>query len=617
MESEHRALDDTKLSIELFCRYISEISTLRWSNINLWHHASLRDSSGMISTLLSITERSENSSAFTLPLSYNRSESLSRKYPEFRNSTIHPHTIVSLSGRSDEEREQIEASLAISSPLLILTPNKKQCDSLAKSLKNEWYTPHIYKDQANFCSIEMLSYWLNREIWNRKESIFIIKLTSWILETQTWLLDELKYYWDERSFMELFRSDTSEMNPFFDRQRQESQNTDILIADLSAGNIESESIIPGEHSLIVRDVMWMEDAIRRKKSHHISFRELFSLSEWLSERTLQEDLITGFSILSDIYRSVPERPKWAEEFPPGDFGETYLITQKNLWHTWYAWLILATEKLKWAKNQLKLISTQNPIERQNKEKLEKYLDILIRISLVEDTNLSIILSILPEDTKISFIPRDVHEDIQGIISSQSGKKNTLLGYGIANSANKAFLERECGIFGEITGKAREKILTSGKQVSLPWEKNVILTTSIKHARMLAREFQWKQDIKNIYTQGISGGKGKMLSLFQHAKEKSLLIGIINTWIDEGELWKTADVVIVAKVPFDPPTDTYFLARTVGMKNNFEEYSSPIAINTLNTLIGRIHSTNEKTTIIAIDDRLQTMNWWQSMKECLL
>lgn len=79
--------------------------------------------------------------------------------------------------------------------------------------------------------------------------------------------------------MELFRSDTSEMNPFFDRQRQESQNTDILIADLSAGNIESESIIPGEHSLIVRDVMWMEDAIRRKKSHHISFRELFSLSE--------------------------------------------------------------------------------------------------------------------------------------------------------------------------------------------------------------------------------------------------------------------------------------------------------------------------------------------------
>ncbi len=91
----------------------------------------------MISTLLSITERSENSSAFTLPLSYNRSESRSRKYPEFRNSTIHPYTIVSLSGRSDEEREQIEASLAISSPLLILTPNKKQCDSLAKSLKNE------------------------------------------------------------------------------------------------------------------------------------------------------------------------------------------------------------------------------------------------------------------------------------------------------------------------------------------------------------------------------------------------------------------------------------------------------------------------------------------------
>ena len=28
MISEHRALDDTKLSMELFCRYLSEISTL-------------------------------------------------------------------------------------------------------------------------------------------------------------------------------------------------------------------------------------------------------------------------------------------------------------------------------------------------------------------------------------------------------------------------------------------------------------------------------------------------------------------------------------------------------------------------------------------------------------
>ena len=63
---------------------------------------------------------------------------------------------------------------------------------------------------------------------------------------------------------------------------------------------------------MIRDVMWMEDAVRRKKSHHISFKELLFLSESMihnGNAHLGEDLIIGFSIISDIYRSVPERPK--------------------------------------------------------------------------------------------------------------------------------------------------------------------------------------------------------------------------------------------------------------------------------------------------------------------
>ncbi len=617
MESEHRALDDTKLSLELFCRYLSEVSALWWLHLNLWHHASVRDQSGMISTLLSITEKSENISKFELLFSSSRDASSSSNLKYMRKLSSDPYTIVSLSGDMDEEIWQVESSLSIARPLLILTPNKRQSNSLENSLRKKWYTTSIHKDQGNFCSIEMLSHWLERDSWNRKESIFIIKITSWVLETKTGLLDELKYYGDERSFMELFRSDISEVNHFFDRQRQESEKADILIADLFLENIESESLMPWEHSLIVRDVMWMEDVVRRKMSNHISFKELFSLSESLEESDIIEDLITGFSIIADIYRSVPDRPKWESELPPGDFGETYLISQKDLWHRWYTWLILAIEKLKWAKEQLEQREIQNPLDRKNQEKLKKYINILTRISLIEDANISILISIMPEDTKISFIPRDVRRSIQAIISSQSSKSNTFLWYGINNTASKAFLERECGLFGDIQGQAHPKILIVQKQLSLDWEKIVILTTSMKHARMLANEFKGKHSIKNIYAQGISGGKGKMLSLFKGAKDKSLLIGIIDTWIDEGDIWDFVDIVILAKVPFDPPTDPYFLARTIGMKNNFEEYSSPIAINILNTLIWRIHRSNPKTVILCTDERLQNMNWGQSMKEHLL
>ena len=106
----------------------------------------------------------------------------------------------------------------------------------------------------------------------------------------------------------------------------------------------------------------------------------------------------------------------------------------------------------------------------------------------------------------------------------------------------------------------------------------------------------------------------MISLFQGEREKVVLIGLIDTWIDESDLWACTDEVIIAKVPFDPPTDPYFLARTVGMKNNFEEYSTPIAISTINTLIGRIRIAHKNAVVYCIDERITTMNWGIMMRE---
>ena len=79
----------------------------------------------------------------------------------------------------------------------------------------------------------------------------------------------------------------------------------------------------------------------------------------------------------------------------------------------------------------------------------------------------------------------------------------------------------------------------------------------------------------------------MLSIFSKNIDQTILIGIIDTWRDEYALWQIAKHIIIAKLPFDPPTDPYFLARTVGMVNNFSEYSEPIVTIRLNTLIDRI------------------------------
>jgi len=96
--------------------------------------------------------------------------------------------------------------------------------------------------------------------------------------------------------------------------------------------------------------------------------------------------------------------------------------------------------------------------------------------------------------------------------------------------------------------------------------------------------------------------------FSDSLDKSVLIGLIDTWRDDLDLWKVARQVIVSKVPFDPPTDSYFLAKTSGMTDNFSLYSQPLALIRLNLLIGRIMSVSNISHIFCADSRLQETIW---------
>ncbi|MBP9812624.1 hypothetical protein KBC86_04525, partial [Candidatus Gracilibacteria bacterium] len=65
------------------------------------------------------------------------------------------------------------------------------------------------------------------------------------------------------------------------------------------------------------------------------------------------------------------------------------------------------------------------------------------------------------------------------------------------------------------------------------------------------------------------------------------------------------------------SDPTYLARTVGMSNNFELYSIPLAIHTINMLIGRAKSANSEIDIFLCDEKLTTMNWGKNMVRDLL
>jgi DNA polymerase III epsilon subunit family exonuclease len=609
MESEHRALDDTKLSIELFCKYLTDITYLRWKNLNLWHHIKKQDRSWSIRKLLEITEMSHEWEVFILWVPETKEEKKTNTISEDSNAC--DINLLSLSGNPQEELTMIEDEIKKTWSLIILTPSKKQSSFFDTILKNQWYKSAIHKNKENFCSVEMIAYWLSLETLGRKESIFLLKLTTWIWETLTGLIDELKYYGDERSFIEVFRSDNEEKNYFYEKYKNDLLSAEIVFSDFWTENIEKFPLISKPHSLIVRDIIWSEDLIRKSKSIHISIKELFNSVESIEnlDTSTIDDLITGISMISDIYTSTPERPLGEKEFPPGEFWETYLITQRNIWHKWQKWLIFWTNKILEGIKKLSFLQAKNPQERRNIQKLLSSLQILIKTSLIEDINTSIILSISQEDTKISFIPKDIRSVMTNILKNQWWKHIIITWYGLLWNETKKFLENECSISTEIVFPEWEKsLLKVAQKPSMEWEKIVILTTSTKHIRVLVNEYKGKYGIDTIFGQGISWGKWKMLSLFLKSQKKTLLIGLIDSWIDEMELWKSVDTVIIGKIPFDPPTDPYFLARTVWMKNNFEEYSTPIALSIINTLIGRITYINPKAQIHCTDERLLTMNW---------
>jgi hypothetical protein len=136
-----------------------------------------------------------------------------------------------------------------------------------------------------------------------------------------------------------------------------------------------------------------------------------------------------------------------------------------------------------------MLSHANPIEQKQIKNLKEEISLLIDISRIERENTSIIVSITELDTRISYIPRDVRDDIDKMIRMQSGDENTLLGYGIGSIETLTFLEKECGISGSLARGCEEHVMQIKKQLDITSNKTVILTTSTKHIRMLVNELK--------------------------------------------------------------------------------------------------------------------------------
>jgi DNA polymerase III epsilon subunit family exonuclease len=614
--SEHRALDDTKLSMNLFFYYLWELAKIWEPYISLWQYARSKDESMQIDTLLSLIWNQAKSESWNHSLLESREKILVEQTASSKSGST---LFKSLSPIWDDEKNIITQA-AQEGKVLLLTSSKKQTLWLSEKLSPE-FTLSTLRERSSYISVKMISAWLEKPKWKRKETILIIRLIHWLLETKTSCLDELKWYGEENSYRFLFQLGSDEETYFTERERKFQNDAKILITEQYNRDLKDWPVVSSIHTCIIRDVCELEKWLRYRDSKVIDFATLEEHIEKIGCITEEEkkDIHFALWVISEILTSVVPRPTGPNPIPPWEFGETYFFTQKELWHRGYIWLIWASEKLElFHREQSRRINNLNFIDEVILLQIRETIQDLVSLANIGNSEISLILEIKNQKIKLTLIPRHQKKKIQELLEKQWWNTTILTGYNIRVLPVQNFLKNECWLEMDLQNMQSKTVKVSqlSDEPVISWEKIVILWTNLKILRWLSAWLKQKYSDYEIFTQGISWGKAKMLQLFLRNK-KSLLIWLIDTWKDESSLLEKTDILNITKIPFDPPSDPTYLARTVGMSNNFELYSIPLAIHTINTLIGRAKSANSDIDIFLCDEKLTTMNWGKNIVQELL
>lgn len=123
----------------------------------------------------------------------------------------------------------------------------------------------------------------------------------------------------------------------------------------------------------------------------------------------------------------------------------------------------------------------------------------------------------------------------------------------------------------------------------------------------------KKEGITLMTQGLSGGRQRMIEYFRQHSDTSVLFGTDSFWEGIDIPGKNLETLIIYKFPFAVPTDPVFIARSRLYRDSFQEYSLPAMIIKLRQGLGRlIRSKTDKGIIVLLDPRINS-NWGEKVK----
>lgn len=331
IESEHRALDDTRLSVELLrsllMRYeeldediVSELGSLNSHEVYHWlshwraqkNDKETQSHHSVCDTLEEKTEKKENPSEVSCGL---------REAP-----------------KTPKELAQL---IAEKKKTLVITATTDIASDFSHGLEENHIVSALIPQKRNYLSLDALEALRKKDGKSRKEFIFLGKLLVWLSGTQTGYLEELKYYGEEREWKEYFRLDNQKTNPFWEKALEKLKGIDVLLSDPSV--LDETHTERSFDQVFIFQPTGVAESYRKIQSHFISFQTLQKVLTFLESKDTSLRAKTGLDILQQILESVKSRPTGSELFPPGNYGETYFLEQNEIWHRGYQALHLALD----------------------------------------------------------------------------------------------------------------------------------------------------------------------------------------------------------------------------------------------------------------------------------
>lgn len=150
-------------------------------------------------------------------------------------------------------------------------------------------------------------------------------------------------------------------------------------------------------------------------------------------------------------------------------------------------------------------------------------------------------------------------------------------------------------------------------------RTLALFTANNHLSQTATAIESRLASRNITTliQNQGASRQQLLEQFRREGARSVLLGTRSFWEGVDIPGPALTALIIAKLPFDVPSDPIFAARSETYENPFYEYSIPEAVLKFRQGFGRlIRRTTDEGAVIILDKRVLTKRYGQMFLEAL-